>query len=199
MNEKFSTTRRLRQILLILGTFAVSWLMMMAVHELGHVIHAWISGGQVVYVELRPWTISRTDVWPNPRPLFVVWGGPIWGCVLPLIACWLARLFRWRFDYLLTFFAGFCLIANGVYIGVGGPPGVGDAGDMLNYGCPLWMMLVFGITTATPGLYLWNGLGPRFGLGPSPDVVDSAAPWSVWGSFVIVAGSGILLHLWWTR
>ena len=30
-----------------------------------------------------------------------------------------ARVLRWRYGYLPAFFAGFCLIANGAYLGAG--------------------------------------------------------------------------------
>ena len=64
----------------MLGT---SWLGMMLVHEAGHVLHAWVSGGTVTKVVLGPLVISRTDVNPNPHPLFEIWGGPVWGCLVP--------------------------------------------------------------------------------------------------------------------
>ena len=57
---------------LIVATGALSWLAMMIVHEFGHVLHAWFSGANVVKVVLHPLAISRTDVAPNPHPLFVV-------------------------------------------------------------------------------------------------------------------------------
>ena len=104
------------QLLLIATTLAFSWLAMIAVHELGHVLHAYASGGHVERVVLHPLAISRTDVSPNPHPQFVGWGGAIWGCLVPLgiwgLCRWLAR----PHAYLARFFAGFCLIANGVYL-----------------------------------------------------------------------------------
>ena len=48
-----------------------SWFLMQAVHELGHVLAAWLTGGAVQRVVLSPLEISRTDVMPNPRPLVV--------------------------------------------------------------------------------------------------------------------------------
>jgi hypothetical protein len=89
---------------------------MMAVHEFGHVLNAWLSGGTVVNVVLHPLTISRTEVEPNPRPLFVAWGGPLWGSVLPL-AAWLA-VRRSRFAFLAAFFAGFCLVESDAVVGL---------------------------------------------------------------------------------
>ena len=166
---------RFFQGLLIVSTLLFSWLAMQAVHEFGHVLHAWLSGGTVVRVVLHPLDISRTDVFPNPHPQFVAWGGAVWGCLVPLLALVLARLARWRASYLLSFFAGFCLIANGVYLGVGWIDGVGDAGDLLRHGSPTWSLVFFGLISAPAGLWLWHGLGTHFGLAGSEGRVDRAA------------------------
>jgi hypothetical protein len=56
-------------------------------------------------------------------------------------------------------------LANGLYIGLGSLEGVGDAGDLLQHGSPVWTLWLFGLATAPAGLALWNGLGPKFGLG----------------------------------
>ena len=57
------------------------------------------------------------------------------------------------------FFAGFCLIANGAYISVGSFDRVGDCGEMLRTGTPLWVMLLFGAVTIVWGMFLWHSLG----------------------------------------
>lgn len=166
---------RFYQTLLILSTLCFSWLAMQAVHELGHVLHAWLSGGTVQKVVLHPLDISRTDVWPNPHPLFVAWGGAIWGCLLPLLLVGGVRLLRWRFWYLAAFFAGFCLLANGAYLGVGSFNGVGDAGDLLRHGAPQWVLIAFGIFASAAGFWFWHGLGPHFGLTHARGRVDCTA------------------------
>ena len=132
--------KRLDQIVLIGMFIGFSWLAMQAVHELGHVLGAVTSGGHVTKVVLHPCTISRTDVHPNPHPLFVVWAGPVVGALLPLLGFLLARSLRWPGVFLFRFFAGFCLIANGVYIGFGSIQGLADAGDMLRYGSSRWQL-----------------------------------------------------------
>ena len=66
---------RFFQILLIGSSLALSWLGMMAVHELGHVVHLWVSGGTVEYVLLHPAQLSYTQPGENPHPLFVAAGG----------------------------------------------------------------------------------------------------------------------------
>lgn len=72
------------KILFLFSTLCLSWLGMMAVHELGHVIGAVLTGGKVARVVLHPAAISRTDVSPNPVPLIVAWAGPIFGALIPL-------------------------------------------------------------------------------------------------------------------
>ena len=49
---------RFHQALLIVSTLALSWLGMQAVHEAGHVLHAWWSGGRVERLVLHPLTLS---------------------------------------------------------------------------------------------------------------------------------------------
>ena len=64
---------RTNQLVLIASTVLLSWLGMMAVHEFGHVLGAWITGGRVERVVLHPLRFSRTDLAHNPSPMFVVW------------------------------------------------------------------------------------------------------------------------------
>jgi hypothetical protein len=162
--------------LLLLGTFLpLCWLSMMAVHEFGHVGATLALGGTVAKVVLHPLTISRTDVFVNPRPLIVVWAGPLVGALLPLVLAMIMKAGRAPWAYLFQFFAGFCLIANGAYIGVGSFQGIGDAGEMLRHGSPIWLLWLFGLLALPLGLFLWHGLGPNFGLGKAAGQVDRRA------------------------
>lgn len=149
-----------------------SWLGMQAVHELGHVCGAWLTGGRVSQVVLHPLTISRTDLAHNPHPLLVVWAGPVFGVLLPVFAWLITAGLGWRGSFVLRFFAGFCLLANGLYIGLGSFDGVGDCGDMLQHGSALWQLWLFGVVTAPVGLWLWHRQGPYFGLGAAEGRVD---------------------------
>jgi hypothetical protein len=152
-------------MLLIFSTILGSWLGMQQVHELGHVIGAWVTGGSVTKVVLNPLTISRTDLAVNPHPLLVVWAGPTFGVLLPLALWIVALIAKLPVAFLLRFFAGFCLIANGAYIGFGSFDGVGDCGQMLRHGSLIWHLWLFGAATMPCGLWLWHGQGRNFGLG----------------------------------
>lgn len=160
---------RVRQIVLIAAVLAISWFGMQAIHELGHVLGAYLTCGRIERIVLNPLTISRTDLSENPHPLLVAWAGPIFGSSAPLLL-WMAvfcaakhaivRLMR-----LLQFFAGFCLLSNGLYISLGAFHQIGDSGDLLHHGAPIWQLWLFGALTAPLGLFLWHMLGPQFGIG----------------------------------
>lgn len=160
------------KLLLIASTLLASWWGMMAVHEAGHVAAAIATGGTVQEVELSPWTISRTDVSPNPSPLVVVWAGPIVGVTLPLLAWLIVRKLAPVVAPLLRFFAGFCLITNGAYLAFGSLNHIGDAGDLLRHGADTWQLWLFGLVCIPAGLWLWNGLGKHFGLGRNAKPVN---------------------------
>jgi hypothetical protein len=184
---------RPHQCVLIVSTLLLSWLGMMAVHEFGHVLGAWATGGTVARVVLHPLTISRTDLTHNPHPLVVVWAGPVVGVALPLLAWLVARAVRWPGAYLPRFFAGFCLIANGAYVGVGSFDRIGDAGDMLRHGSPPWALWLFGAVTAPAGLALWHRLGPHFGLGAGRGVVSVRSAYLCLAVLAVVAAVEWLL------
>ena len=166
---------RLRQTVLITSTLLLSWLLMQIVHEFGHIVGAISSGGRVERAVLYPLTISRTDVQPNPHPLIVVWSGPLIGVLLPLLIWVAALVVKMPESFLLRFFAGFCLIANGAYIGVGSFSKIGDCAEMLRHGSPTWLLWLFGAATSAAGLWLWAGLGRYFGFGNGSGEVSRPA------------------------
>ena len=155
---------RIRQILLLATFLPWCWLMMMVVHEAGHVLMAWMTDATVERVVLHPLAISRTDLSENPHPLLVSWAGAIFGSLMPLhvwLMLWSLRLAVAPF---VRFFAGFCLVANGVYLGMGAWTGDGDAGDLLRYGASLWHLILFGMVATGGGMWCWHGLGTTFGF-----------------------------------
>jgi hypothetical protein len=142
---------RFQQLTFAISILLLSWYGMMAVHELGHVIANYATGGTVIEVVLEPLSISHTEYGELPSPGICVWSGPIIGSLLPLVLVPAGRLGQ--------FFAGFCLVANGAYIGLGSVAGIGDCGLMLLTGTPMWTMWIFGLAALPSGLYLWHRLG----------------------------------------
>src|SRR4051812_23944774 len=183
---------RVYQAILIVSILGLSWLGMQIVHEAGHVLAAWAGGEEVHRVVLHPLAISRTDTSHQRHPLLIIWGGPALGVLLPLAALGLTRLLLLRWSYLVRFFAGFCLVANGVYLGVGSFEGVGDAGDLLRSGAPRWALIAFGLACVPCGLFLWHGLGPYFGLGTTERRVDRRAALGTLALLLIVVTVEVL-------
>lgn len=128
----------------------------MAVHELGHVLHAWVSGGKVVAVSIPLLGFSQTIVDPNPHERFVVWGGPVWGAIIPVFICTGYFACRRRVPDPLKFFAGFCLVSNGMYLGMGSFFHAGDAQDLIRLGAPMPLMIALGIVWTFAGLAFWH-------------------------------------------
>lgn len=181
---------RLPQIVLLASLLPLCWLGMTAAHELGHVLGAWGTKGAVSRVVIHPLAISRTDVDPNPQPFIVAWSGPLAGVVLPLLM-WVA-LRRWRAAFLFRFFAGFCCVANGSYLGLGSFGGIGDAGTLLQSGAPVWTLWLFGAVTVPIGFVLWNGQGKSFGLGEAEGAVDERIAYGVLVVTVLAVSSAVI-------
>jgi hypothetical protein len=148
-----TTARRLAIAAIILY---LSWLGMLATHELGHVIHAQLSGGHTIAISFPLAGFSQTFVDPNPHPQFVAWGGPLWGVAIPSLLVATLKIIRRRVPSILWFFAGFCLIPNGAYIGLGWMKRSGDAHDLVRDGAPLFTLILFGVVCFVAGLLFWH-------------------------------------------
>ncbi len=164
--------QRACQLVFLSSLTLCAWYAMMVVHELGHVMGAYATGGSVARVVLHPLSISRTDVEPNPHPAVVVWLGPIAGCLLPVLVSLAVPRRQVVANRIGRFFAGFCLVANGVYIGMGAWDQVGDCREMARTGTPLWAMIAFGVVAASLGLLIWHRLGSLGPLLRDPSVVN---------------------------
>ena len=145
-------------------------------------------------VVLHPLVISRTECAANPSPLYVAWGGPLIGSLLPLAILLIARFARASAWYVFQFFAGFCLIINGIYIAEDSFLAAGDGGDMLRNAMPRWILVAFGVITVTLGLYLWNGLGPSFGLGEAKGNVNRKAAVGAFCVLLIIVMAELLVN-----
>ncbi|WP_437229858.1 M50 family metallopeptidase [Planctomicrobium sp. SH661] len=173
MANGLNSTSWTRVVLFALCLGLVSWLLMQVIHELGHVLAAWMVGGTILHVDLHPLHISETAIRPKPWPEFVVWSGPVVASIVPLLVWGAGRQLRSEWEPCLRFFAGFCLIANGAYLGSAIVAPVGDAFDLVQLGTPRWQLGVFGLVTVPVGIRFWDGLSKKMGIGPQAEPI----PW----------------------
>ena len=154
--------------------FAVlAWWPMQVVHEAGHVAGCWWSGAHIEQVKLWPWTFSETVRSGSAHPLIDTWAGPLVGAVLPWAACLLARRAPRHVRRALGVFAGYGLVANGCYLGLGWLVKAGDAGDLLRLGVSPLALSAFGLAATAAGLWWWH----REGWPAAPDQpLDRTAP-----------------------
>lgn len=152
-----TVTRQLGIVLL--GTIAL-WYGMMAIHELGHCVAAWLTGGVVEKVHFPLLGFSQTFYHENPHPLAVAWAGAAGSAVFAASLLGASRNMCRPYQQALLYFAGFSLIANGLYLGMGGFDRVGDCAELLNHGAKLWQLVDFGIGATALGVYSWHRMGP---------------------------------------
>lgn len=170
------------RVALLVALAATGWLLMQALHEAGHVLHARTSGAAVERVDLHPLRLSRTVLGANPHPRFVAWGGAVWGCLLPLALLLAARARGAEATALARALAGGCLLANGVYLGAGAWNLAGDAGDLLLAGEAPAALVAFGVVACAVGLALWHGIGRALESAARPRVIATFT-----GAAIVVA------------
>ena len=175
------------------------WLVMQLLHELGHLVAAWLLGVEVVRFHFGLLTVSHTmlnDAGQSQATLLAVtWAGSIMGMLLPLVIWGGVALFRLREAFLARFLAGFCLVANGCYLLCGPADGYADTGVLLANGAMRWQLAIVGILGIALGFLLWNRQGSHFGIGPTPCPIRRQSI----AVSVICLVSMILFALFWTR
>ena len=191
--KSWNIAQNVHQAILVVSTLLGSWLGMQAAHESGHVVGSLLTGGKVAIVVLHPLTISHTEMIDNPHPLVVVWAGPLVGVMLPLILWGLFAATGVPGAFVARFFAGFCLITNGAYLGAGSFLGVGDCREILRQGSPVWVLRVFGAVAVPMGFWLWSGQSPNFGLGDAQGKISHRVAYGSLVTFSLLVLLGLIV------
>jgi hypothetical protein len=113
--------------------------------------------------------------------------------LIPLLLWGIAAAVRWPGAFVLRFFAGFCLIANGIYIGTGSFDSIGDCSEMLRHGSSMWQLWLFGLLTVPAGLLLWHRLGSHFGLGREKKPINAGVAYSTLVVCTLLIGLGFAI------
>lgn len=167
MAKNLRLTRFLGFLAPVLGLY---WLSCLLVHELGHAAGAWITGGTVTFLDIRPWYLSSTLVAPNPSPRIVVWAGFLlgWLVAAATIPFWsIAGTPALRsgegpntggmprrtlpIGLLLKGWAAFCWLSMGSYLLVGGGERFSDTGQLLAAGTSWFVIAPIGIAICCTG------------------------------------------------
>ena len=136
-----------KRIGLLIALLAMAWCVMTFSHEVGHILGGWATGGVLQSADLWPWHLPYSIFAPNPRPLFTLWCGPLFGVLAPFaLALVIRRDWSW-------FVASFCLLANGVYIAgawVSGDRYL-DTTEMLRHGAHPLSLAIYCLITIIGG------------------------------------------------
>ncbi|MFO0943880.1 MAG: hypothetical protein U0930_24350 [Pirellulales bacterium] len=139
-----------RAVLGIVFWTVIAWWAMCWTHELGHVLSGWCFGATLISLDLWPWHLPYSFYDPDPHPLVTTWGGPILGCLIPIVLSLLVRRAEVRY------IASFCVLANGLYIASAAltDDRLLDTAKLLEHGANWWQIVLFCAFTVTPG-YFW--------------------------------------------
>jgi len=136
-----------RRVLTLLAGFTIGMHVANFLHELGHALGCWLSGGRVTAIVIQsPMPAGFVDG-HAPNPFLTVWGGVAFGSLSTLAPLAMAHWLRNNTValYLALMTAAFCLGHNALYLVVGGIVPYADAENMIKLGAPQWLLVVLGI------------------------------------------------------
>lgn len=130
----------------------VAWCVMVLTHELGHVVGGTLSGGVLRDLELRPWRLPYSTFDPDPHPLIRLWFGPFVGTLLPLAVAQFIRREETQF------IAWFCVMANGLYVGLSWVVGGNqlDGPLLIQHGSHPVLVAAYALIASVGGHHRWR-------------------------------------------
>lgn len=173
--------------LLLFGSFALGFNLANALHELGHAIALWVTGGVVERITLHPFSWSYTYYGSTPNyPIATTAAGIVFGTfsALALVALvWRFRNQPWTFIFIMTGIAATAI--NGLYaivdpILLSG----GDGTTLVRQGVPKFLIIGVGVLLLVNSILLAVATLPLF-IKPNDTLL----------SRVIILEGGVLPYL----
>lgn len=162
----------LKQSLLFFGSFVFGHTTQRAIHELGHAIGTWITGGDVYRIYLHPFLPGHCYHSETVHPGITTWAGALFSVCVGMIL--IIALWRRRAPRFAPFFAigVFSLLGNGSYFIVGLLSRFGDPWYIVRrLGASAAGPISFGIISIGIGVVVCAlSLGPVFGIGRQESV-----------------------------
>lgn len=164
-----SSTDSWKAILIITGAFAFGNNAAVCLHEWGHAIAVWLTGGEVTKIIIDPFTWSYTYYhYGEPGyELWITWAGFLFSMACGALL--LALIWQVRQPLVVPFFMtgvmGF--VQNGAYFSFDALFDIGgDAASLIYLGVPRGALVLVGLASMGFGLVLCVRLLPLVGIGP---------------------------------
>jgi hypothetical protein len=184
-SEVEATRSALIATALLFGSFAFAYNVVVVLHEIGHVVGAWLTGGQTHSLVVHPFSTSSVEVNPDPRPLVTHIAGIL---APPLVGL---ALFRGLRPFLSPALLPLLLVpsiawaSSGLYLLVGAALQAGDALVLMQQGVPRTLLFAAGVACVPVSAHLAQRLFPLLGL-------DRGSPPA---RRVVVLGGGVGTYL----
>ncbi len=177
----------LKKSLMLLGAFSFGYNAAHAIHELGHALAMWATGGSVTRITLHPFSWSKISYGASPTcPLLTAWAGVVFASSCGLLLLVVIRPWRGAWTVPLAMMGLCTLVVNGLYLtGDSLFLAGGDATCLVLHGTPRSFVLLTGVGLTALGLAVGHLLNPRFGLTATDGVVSRIA--------ILVGGIGSYL------
>ena len=164
-----NSKRIIKLVLFTSGSFSFAWVLGIVLHELGHAVAMWTTGGIVDRITITPFSWSYTYYGSTPKyPQFTTWSGALLGSLFGLIILFIIR--NKPTPYSVPFlYLGIApmLHGGGYYLLDTFVTKRGDAASLIRSGVPISVVLAVGFFLAVIGIFFlikyfyWNGLSPR--------------------------------------
>lgn len=179
-----SINKYIKVSVFIFGSFSFGWAYGTVLHELGHAIAVWATGGVVQEITINPlsWSYTFYSGVIN-YPQLVTWSGLILGSAMGLFIFFLVR--KWTSYFLVPFlFLGLAplLLGGGYYLVDTFVSTTGDAYSLIQAGVSKYIVLSVAFITLALGTYYMIQITDRLGIKSQDTFIER----------VSLLGSGII-------